>query len=142
MKGGKQKIDGSSLDFGTSYGPNTKRWLPAGDYVMEVTMDQAHVEVPLTVAAGEEATVEPVLNAGVAALTAPGAKEILVHGVKKDISGKVKEFGYAYAATLQTTLPAGDYIAEAVLDDAGTSKTAPFTVTAGERTEATIDTGM
>ena len=47
---------------------------PAGDYVMQVTMDQAQVEVPFSVAAGEEATVAPVLNAGIAALTATYGK--------------------------------------------------------------------
>jgi Ca-activated chloride channel family protein len=141
VMGGKKKIDGSRADFGTSYGPDTKRWLPAGDYVMEVTMDQAHVEVPFTVKAGEETEVGPVLNAGVAAISAPGAKRIVVEGAKKGIDGTVKEFSSAYDATLQTTLPAGDYIATATLDDAGTTKQVPFAVTAGERTETTIDTG-
>jgi len=141
VKGSKKKIDGSRADFGTSYGPDSKRWLAAGDYMMDVTMDQATVEVPFTVTAGAETAVEPVLDAGVAAITAPGAQKIVVHGVKKDITGKVKDFSYAYDATLQTTLPAGDYVAEAVLDDAGTSKTAPFSVKAGERTELAVDTG-
>ena len=141
VKGAKKKIDGSRADFGTSYGPDSKRWLAAGDYVMAVSMDQAHVEVPFTVRPGEEAELSPVLDAGVAAITAPGAQRIVVQGAKKGIDGTVKEFSSAYDATLQTTLPAGDYIAIATLDDAGATKQAPFTVTAGERTETTIDTG-
>ncbi|MDR3475832.1 MAG: VWA domain-containing protein [Devosia sp.] len=142
VKGAKQQIDGSRTDFGTNYGPDTKRWLAAGDYVMDVMMDQAHVEVPFTVKVGEETDVEVVLNAGVAAITAPGAQRIVVHGAKKDINGKVQEFSSAYAAMLETTLPAGDYIAIAVIDDTGTTKDAPFTVKAGERTETAVATGL
>jgi Ca-activated chloride channel homolog len=81
------------------------------------------------------------LAASFAAIGAPGAKRIVVEGAKKGIDGTVKEFSSAYDATLQTTLPAWDYIATATLDEAGATKQVPFTVTAGERTETTIDTG-
>jgi len=139
--GAKKKIDGSRDEFGQSYGPDNKRWLPAGDYVMDVTMDQAKVEIPFTVTAGQETAVDADLEAGVAAIDAPGAQRIVIFGAKKKIDGSRLEFSSAYDAKMQTTLPAGDYIASAIMDDSGTTKEAPFTVKAGERTETTVPTG-
>jgi len=141
VAGAKKKIDGSRQDFGTNYGPDTKRWLPAGDYVMEVTMDQAHVEVPFTVKVGEQTDVDPVINAGVAAITAPGASKIEVFGTKKNIEGKVPAFGYGYSASLQTTLPEGDYVADATTDATGKTVEQAFSVKAGERVDVSIATG-
>jgi len=139
--GAKKKIDGSRDEFGQSYGPDNKRWLPAGDYVMDVAMDQAKVEIPFTVTAGQETAVDADLEAGVAAIDAPGAQRIVIYGAKKKIDGSRLEFSSAYDAKMQTTLPAGDYIASAIMDDSGTTKEAPFTVKAGERTETTVPTG-
>ena len=138
VKKAKKKIDGTRDDVGTNYGPDTKRWLPPGDYVVEVTMDQAHVEIPITVTAGGETSVDAVLNAGVAAITTDGAKKIEVFGTKKNIKGERPAFSYGYDPTLQTTLPAGDYVAVATLDDAGKTVEMPFSVKAGERTEVTV----
>jgi Ca-activated chloride channel family protein len=138
-KGSKKKIDGSRDDFGTSYGPDGQRWMMPGDYVMDVTMDQVQLEIPFTVTEGQQTDLDADLNAGIAALTAPaGTTEINVFGVKKDIEGKRKAFGTGYDPTLQTTLPAGDYVAVATVDDTGKKVEAPFTVKAGERTETTI----
>jgi Ca-activated chloride channel family protein len=138
VKKAKKKIDGTREDVGTNYGPDTKRWLPPGDYVVEVTMDQAHVEIPITVTAGGETSVDAVLNAGVAAITTDGAKKIEVFGTKKNIKGERPAFSYGYDPTLQTTLPAGDYVAVATVDDAGKTVETPFSVKAGERTEVTV----
>ena len=138
VKKAKKKIDGTRDDVGTGYGPDSKRWLPAGDYVVEVTMDQAHVEIPVTVTAGGQTDVEAVLNAGVAAISSDGAKEIGVFGAKKNINGERPAFSHGYDPTLQTTLPAGDYVAVATIDDAGKTVETPFSVKAGERTEVTV----
>ena len=77
------------------------------------------------------------LNAGVLAITAPGAKHIEVFAAKKDIQGNRKEFGYAYDETHQTTLPAGDYV---IVRSSRTmaAKEGTATVKAGERTEVTV----
>jgi Ca-activated chloride channel family protein len=134
----KKHIDGTRDDMGTNYGPDTKRELPPGDYVVTVTMDQAHIEVPFTVKVGEASDITATLSAGVAAISAPGAQKIEVFGTKKDIKGNRPGFSYGYDQKLETTLPAGDYVAVATMDDAGTTKEAPFIVTAGERTETAV----
>jgi Ca-activated chloride channel family protein len=134
----KKHIDGTRDDVGTAYGPDTKRDLPPGDYVVTITADQAQVEVPFTVKAGGENDITVPLNAGIAAISAPGAQKIEVFGAKKDIKGNRPGLSYAYAQKLETTLPTGDYVAVATMDDASTTKEAPFTVTAGKRTETSV----
>jgi Ca-activated chloride channel family protein len=69
---------------------------------------------------------------------APGAKHIEVFAAKKDIEGNRKAFGYAFAETHQTTLPAGDYVIVADREANGGKKEVNATVEAGERTEVTV----
>jgi Ca-activated chloride channel family protein len=128
-----KKIDGSREQVSFGYGPDSRFDLPAGDYVALVRMDQAEVEQPFTVKVGEAVEVQAVLNAGVLAISAPGAREIRVFAAGKDVQGNRKPFGLAYADTHQATLPAGDY---AVVIDSG--KEVPAVVKAGERTEVTV----
>ncbi len=78
-----------------------------------------------------------VLDAGVLAIDAPGAKEIRVYSAKKDIQGNRKNFGYAYDQKHQTTLPVGEYVVEVDRGDAG-KKEGTARVNAGERTELTV----
>ncbi len=134
----KKKIDGSREDVGTNYGADTQRDLPPGDYVVTVTMDQASLDVPFTVKIGEPIALNPTLNAGVAAISAPGAEKIEVFGTKKDIEGKLKAFSYGYGEKLQTTLPAGDYTVTATMPDGGAAKESPLHVDAGQRSEITV----
>jgi Ca-activated chloride channel family protein len=74
----------------------------------------------------------------VLAVAAPGAYEIEIFAAKKDIDGNRKPFGSAYADTLQTTLPPGDYAILVILPDKGGTKEGSATVKAGERTEVKI----
>lgn len=130
-------IDGSRKNVGYGYGPDSGYDLAPGDYVAIATMDQAKVEMPFTVVAGQGGTVDVVLNAGVLAISAPGYDFIEILG-KKDIAGNAKDFGYGYGGEKQATLPPGDYTVRAHLPgDAGT-KEMPATVTAGERIEITV----
>jgi Ca-activated chloride channel family protein len=101
-------------------------------------MGEAKVETPFTVAGGQLTTVEGVLDAGVAAISAPGASSIEIVSARKDIQGNRKSFGVGYDTTYQMTLPAGDYAAIATLGD-GTTREVALTVTAGERAEVTIE---
>lgn len=133
----KKKIDGTREELSYAYGPDAAFDLPAGDYVALVAMDQAAVEQPFSIKVGERQDVTAVLDAGVLAISAPGAKYIEVSGAAKDIQGNRKQFGYAFAETHQTTLPAGDYAVSAERGDPAVKTEAPATVKAGERTEIT-----
>ena len=134
----KKKIDGTREELSYAYGPDAAFDLPAGDYVALVAMDQAAVEQPFSIKVGERQDVTAVLDAGVLAISAPGAKYIEVSGAARDIQGNRKQFGYAFAETHQTTLPAGDYAVSAVRGDPAVKTEAPATVKAGERTEITV----
>ena len=134
----KKKIDGSREQMTYAYGPDAKLDLPPGDYVAVVRLDQAEIEQPFNVGVGEAKEVLATLNAGVLAISAPGAKHIEVFGAKKDIQGNRKDFGYAYDETHQTTLPAGDYVITAEREGNAAKAEGTATVFAGERTEVSI----
>ena len=59
-------------------------------------MDQAEVEQPFNIRAGETKDVTAILEAGVLVVSAPGAKDIKVFAAKKDIQGERKQFGYGF----------------------------------------------
>lgn len=134
----KKKIDGAREDVTYAYGPDATFDLSGGDYVALVEMDQAVVEAPFTVKVGDHQDVTAVLDAGVLAISAPGAGQIKVFAAKPNIQGERKQFGYAFAHTHQTTLPAGDYVVSAERGDPAVVTEAPATVKAGERTEITV----
>lgn len=134
----KMKIDGTRDQVGYSYGPDSKFDLPPGDYVAVARMDQAEMEQPFNIRAGEAKDVTVVLDAGVLAISAPGATRIEVLEAKKDIQGNRKSFGSAYSATHQTTLRAGEYAVVAEGPTGAAPREAPASVKAGERTEVTV----
>ncbi|MFN4201846.1 MAG: hypothetical protein ACK4GM_02165, partial [Tabrizicola sp.] len=129
-------IDGSrkSIDYG--YGAGLTFDLPAGDYVAVVTLGAAKAEVPFSVKVGERTDITVPLNAGVAAFTAPGNEFIEVLAGKADINGNRASLAYGYGPTLQTTLPAGDYLVAISKEDKRAET--PLTVKAGERTELVL----
>jgi Ca-activated chloride channel family protein len=133
-----KKIDGSRESLSYGYGPDQAFDLPPGDYAVVTKLDQAVAEAPATVKTGERVDVSVVLNAGVLAISAPGATFIEVFGAAKDIQGNRKAFGYAYNENHQTTLPAGDYVVVADRGDNGGKTEATATVKAGERTEVAV----
>ncbi|WP_353642441.1 VWA domain-containing protein [Mesorhizobium sp. WSM2239] len=134
----KKNIDGSREQVTYGFGPDTKFELSPGDYVAMVRMDKAEAEQPFNIRAGEAKDVTADLNAGVLAVSAPGAKHIEVFEARKDIQGNRKAFGYAFDERHQATLPAGDYVIVADRGDNGGKKEATATVNAGERTEVTV----
>lgn len=133
----KMKIDGTREDMGTTYGPDSKYDLTAGDYVLIATMDQASAEAPFTIKSGDALRLDVTLNAGVLAVTAPGAYQIEIFG-KKDIQGNRKQFGIQYGEQHQGTLPPGDYAIVVTMPDNAGTKEAAATVKAGERTEVKV----
>lgn len=134
----KKKIDGSREDVAHSYGPDSKFWLPPDDYVAVTALDLATVEQPFSVKAGDNRDVKVTLDAGVLAMSAPGAYSIEVLSSKKDIQGNRKALGLSYGDTWQQTIPAGDYVVVRHMSGEGQDKEMPVTVKAGERTEITV----
>jgi Ca-activated chloride channel homolog len=133
-----KRIDGTREDVTFGYGPDNGFDLPAGDYVLGASMDVAEGEAPFTVKVGERTEANVVLNAGVLAITAPGAKELRIYHAAKDIQGNRVSATYAYDAEYQTTLNAGDYLVVATRGDDNVQTEAAVTVKAGERSEITV----
>ncbi|BCH18800.1 vWA domain-containing protein [Mesorhizobium sp. L-2-11] len=133
----KKKVDGTRQEVAYAYGPDSKFDLPPDDYVLTATVDLAVVEQPFSVKAGEHQDVKIAINAGVLAITAPGASKIEIFDAKKDINGNRKSLGYAFDEKYQAALPAGDYaVVSEKLDNS--SKESTVTITAGERAELTV----
>lgn len=132
----KTALDGSRKRVTGGYGAGQQFTLPPGDYVAIGSKDQATAEVAFTVKPGERMDVKIVLNAGVLAMEAPGARTIEVFHAKKDLQGNRKSVVSSYGEAAQTTIPAGDYLIKAEVE--GVFKEAPATVAAGERTEITL----
>ncbi|TJV04613.1 MAG: VWA domain-containing protein [Mesorhizobium sp.] len=133
----KKKIDGTRDEVTYAYGPDSKFDLPPDDYVLIATVDLAVVEQPFNVKVGEFQDVKITMNAGVLAITAPGASKIEIFETKKDINGNRKSLGYAYDQKYQAAIPAGDYAVVSEKSD-NSSKEGTVTVKAGERAELTV----
>lgn len=133
----KKKIDGTRDEVTYAYGPDSKFDLPPDDYVLIATVDLAVVEQPFNVKVGEFRDVKVAMNAGVLAITAPGASKIEIFETKKDINGNRKSLGYAYDQKYQAAIPAGDYAVVSEKSD-NSSKEGTVTVKAGERAELTV----
>jgi Ca-activated chloride channel family protein len=134
----QKKIDGSREDVQTGYGPDSAFDLPPGDYVVIADMEEAVAEAPFTLGAGESKEVSVTLDAGVLAISAPGASAIEILEARKDIQGNRKSISIGYSDQYQVTLPAGDYAVVADRGEAGGKKEAAATVAAGERTEIAV----
>ncbi|MER8435144.1 VWA domain-containing protein [Mesorhizobium sp. M1312] len=133
----KKKIDGTRQEVAHAYGPDSKFDLPPDDYVLTATVDLAVAEQPFSVKAGENQDLKIAINAGVLAITAPGASKIEIFDPKKDINGNRKSLGYAYDEKYQAALPAGDYaVVSQMLDNS--SKESTVTIKAGERAELRV----
>ncbi|MER9937189.1 VWA domain-containing protein [Mesorhizobium sp. M0088] len=133
----KKKIDGTRDEVTYAYGPDSKFDLPPDDYVLIATVDLAVVEQPFTVKVDEFQDLKVAMNAGVLAITAPGASKIEIFEAKKDINGNRKSLGYAFDQKYQAAIPAGDYAVVSEKSD-NSSKEGNVTVKAGERAELTV----
>ena len=133
--GAKADIQGNRKSVAFAYGPTGSFDLPPGDYVAEVSLGGVKAAFPFTATSGGELAVTAVLNAGVAALTAPGASYQEVLSAKTDIAGNRKSLGFSFEESWQIVLPAGDYLLQATRGEVKTDT--PFAVTAGERVEIT-----
>jgi Ca-activated chloride channel homolog len=129
-------LNGNRASVGGTYGAGATFDLPAGDYVAHVTLGAAAGETPFSVKVGERVDVQVVLNAGVLAVSAPGASSIEVMAARKDLNGNRASLDFQYNETVNVTVPAGDYVAVATRGDVQAE--AAGSVKAGERTELAI----
>ncbi len=135
----KKAIDGSRKGFGSGYGVGEKFYVPPGDFVLHGKLGVAEAEAPFSIAAGER--VEPLLifNAGVLAVTAPGAYRVDIREARKSIDGKQNIVSGGYDQNYTETLPAGDYEVVVTYEGDKAEKVAKATITAGERTEVAVE---
>ncbi len=136
--GAAQKIDGSRDSFAYTYGTGQLD-VPAGEYVLFARIDEAEVtSEPFRVEAGGRTEVQVVMNAGVVAVSAPGAAKMNLFGATVDINGDRRKVGYTFSETYQTTLPAGRYVAVVGYGDDRPDAEVAFEVKAGERVEVAV----
>jgi Ca-activated chloride channel family protein len=136
----KAALDGSRTKVDTIYRAGDGPELPPGDYVAVGTVGRAQAEVPFTIKPGERADVQIVLNAGIAALSAPNANAIDIVSGTAALDGSRERIETFYGETGEVTLPAGDYLAIATAGEA-TAETA-FTVKPAERTEVKVEAAV
>ncbi|MGB3874499.1 MAG: VWA domain-containing protein [Shinella zoogloeoides] len=134
----EKAIDGSRKSVAYGYGTGTKLDIPAGDHVLTAKLGSATGEIPFTVKAGEMKEVVVNINAGVLAITAPGANSIEILSAAKDIQGNRKSVSINYGAEWQDTVPPGDYLVAVKYEGDVAPKEAKATVKAGERAELTV----
>ncbi len=132
----QKALDGSQTSIAISYGPGQTFTLPPGEYTARIQQGAAVGDVPFAVKPGERTEVKVILNAGVLAITAPGASQIEVLDAKADISGNRAQRSFDYAAEKSLVAPGGDYLI--VVKRGETLSEATATVKPGERTEITV----
>ncbi len=128
---GKRKVLATSYEDGASFD------LPPGKYVLAASSDAASAEIVFDLAAGPPMEVSVVLNAGLLALTAPGGDRLDILSSEKDIYGKQASVATSYGESWTIALPAGAYTVKVTKTD-GSEKSAEATITAGQRTELTV----
>ncbi|MBK8458575.1 MAG: VWA domain-containing protein [Phyllobacteriaceae bacterium] len=136
---GKKDISGNRNGLAGSYGADQKLYVPAGDHVFIGKLGEVTAEMPVSVGAGERAEPVLVLNAGVLAISAPGARRIDILAGKKDISGNQKNLSGNYGDKHNAYLSPGEYEIRVEYDGDKAAKSAKATVKAGERTETTVE---
>lgn len=134
----QKSIDGSRKSIAYSYGTGSKLDIPPGEHVLTAKLGSATGEIPFSVKAGELKDITVNLNAGVLAITAPGANFIEIFSAKKDIQGNRKSMSYTYGTEWQDTLPPGDYVVAVKYEGDAAPKEASATVKAGERSEVAV----
>lgn len=132
----KVDVNGNRASVAGGYGAGQSYTLPPGDYVAIARKDEASAEQPFTVSPNAVIAVSVVLNAGVLAVAAPGARTIEILGAKVDINGNRKSVRSDYGEEVNVSIPAGDYVVVAERD--GVLSEAPVSVVAGERSEVTV----
>lgn len=136
----KADLNGKRKNINGKYGAGGTIDVPAGDVILHARIGRVEVtSEPFTVKGGEATEASVNLNAGVLAVTAPGANRYVILSAKKDINGKRKRIAQGNGAEWQETLPAGQYVVEVSYQADKSKKESEVAVPAGERTELTIE---
>lgn len=133
----KKALDGSRESVTNGYGGEQQFELTPGDYVAVYKLDGATGEVPFTIEGGQQTDVALTLNAGILAATIPSNGYVEAQSAKKNLEGNRESFGGGYGPDFSITLPAGGYVLSLEVD--GETSERPVTVSAGERTEVTLE---
>ncbi|AVH40896.1 hypothetical protein G6M70_24905 [Agrobacterium tumefaciens] len=134
-------------DFKDSvYGQNTV-FVPAGDVVLTGSIGPARAEETLAIKAGEKISHELVIPSGVIiakAVYAEGGRAVETDDIrfeamsaKETLDGTRETINGIYGTGKIMEMPAGDFVMRARLGKVTVEQ--PFTVTAGKRTEITLD---
>lgn len=133
----KTDLKGNRKAVGSTYGSKPIE-LPVGEYVVAARLEKAEVlSEPIKVESGARTDVQLVLNAGVAAISAPGGHRIRLLG-KKNLQGERKLIASANGDDMSLTLPAGKYLARVTYESDTAPVEAEIEITAGERNEVTL----
>ena len=132
----KPGVDGLRESIRTDYGAGSDPQMPPGDYVVIAKVGEAVVERPFTVKPGQRFEVPVILNAGIAAISAPNGDAIEIFGAKKGLDGQRSSVRTDYGDSLEITLPAGDYVASARAGEA--SAETLFSIKPAERMDVTV----
>ncbi|MBX3531715.1 MAG: VWA domain-containing protein [Rhizobiaceae bacterium] len=132
-------------DGDTTYYGQMKAIFPEGNLNVNVKLGAAEVTEVIPLKAGETVEKDIVVGVGRAAVTAsyvPGMNVeddgmfIEILKAKKAIDGSREGVTYAYSATPEFDLPAGDFVARAKIGEAVAE--APFSVKVAERVEVNV----
>lgn len=130
-------ISGNRTSIATVFGAGAAVELPPGEYVVRASVGAAVAEQPLIVKAGERVEVPVILNAGLAAVTAPNANLVEFFAAKADLQGNRLNAATEYGPDSLVTLVAGDYLIRVTAGYA--IGEFPLVVKPGERVELRAD---
>ncbi|MFC5584052.1 VWA domain-containing protein [Nitratireductor kimnyeongensis] len=136
----KADINGNRKTLAGQYGPGKQGMdVPPGDYMLHARLGKAEAMTPISVKAGER--IEPIvnINAGVLAVSAPGAYRIDFLEGKKDLQGNQKNLSGSYDVEAQETFHPGEYEVRVRYEGDRAEESRKATVAAGERTEVVIE---
>ncbi|MBP0580202.1 VWA domain-containing protein [Labrys sp. LIt4] len=105
---GATAVDGESF-LADAYDGEPVFDIAAGTYRVHVHIDGVDRVFPLEIKAGETVTASFPLDAGLAALDAPGADSVRITSPETDIYGEAKEITRLYTLPAHYVLPAGKY---------------------------------
>ncbi|MEL6920155.1 MAG: VWA domain-containing protein [Pseudomonadota bacterium] len=109
-----------------------------GDYIMRLRADSASAEIPFTVEQNALTDLTVSMDAGLIAVSAPGARRLDVLTMPSAMTGNQDRLGTQYSAEMQLILNAGTYIIRGEFGDDDQVAEQAFTITAGQRTEVSL----
>lgn len=139
VEAAKADINGNRKKITGQYGPGGGMDVPPGDYLLVARLGQAQASQPVSVKAGERTETVINLNAGVLAVSAPGAYRIDFLEATKNIQGRQEKITGNYGEEAQDTFHPGEYEVLVTYQGDRAEERRKVTVTAGERTEIAIE---